>query len=87
MRPHLAEMRESVASVLSRSFFVTRQMDREFRHPYRRFTTADSSPAGAHASYGFSGFRYVRLDDQGQIIDRDAAYKAPGRFREQRLRA
>lgn len=77
---YLAEMRESVASVLSRSFFVTRQMDREFRGQVTDGLLLPILHLLVRTHHTILGFRYVRLDDQGQIIDRDAAYKAPSRF-------
>src|SRR5665213_296196 len=77
---YLAEMRETVASELGRSFFVTRQMDREFRGQVTDGLLLPILHLLVRRHNTILGFRYVRLDEQGQVIDRTADYKAPGRF-------
>jgi hypothetical protein len=77
---YLAEMRETVASELSRSFFVTRQMDRQFRGQVTDGLLLPILHLLVRRHNAILGFRYVRLDEQGQVIDRTADYKAPGRF-------
>jgi hypothetical protein len=77
---YLAEMRETVDSELSRSFFVTRQMDRQFRGQVTDGLLLPILHLLVRRHNTILGFRYVRLDEQGQVIDRTADYKAPGRF-------
>ncbi len=77
---YLAEMRNAVSSELSRSFFVTRQMDREFRGQVTDGLLLPILHLLARTHNTILGFRYIRLDDQGRVIDRAADYKAPGRF-------
>lgn len=77
---YLAENRETVASELSRSFFVTREMDREFRGQVTDGLLLPILHLLVRTHYTILGFRYVRLDDRGQVIDRTTDYRAPGRF-------
>jgi len=77
---YLAEMRETVASELGRSFFITRQMDRQMRGQITDGVLLPVLHLLARTRHTILGFRYVRLDERGQIIDRDRSYKAPGRF-------
>jgi hypothetical protein len=77
---YLAEMRNTVDSELSRSFFVTRQMDREFRGQVTDGLLLPILHLLVRRHNTILGFRYVRLDDRGQIIDRTTDYKAPTRY-------
>jgi hypothetical protein len=77
---YLAEMRNAVDSELSRSFFVTRQMDRQFRGQITDGLLLPILHLLVRRHNTILGFRYVRLDDQGQVIDRTVDYKAPTRF-------
>lgn len=77
---YLAEMRETVASELSRSFFVTRQMDRQFRGQVTDGLLLPILHLLVRRHNAILGYRYVRLDEEGRVIDRRADYRAPGRF-------
>jgi hypothetical protein len=77
---YLAEMRATVDSELSRSFFVTRQMDREFRGQVTDGLLLPILHLLVRRHNTILGFRYVRLDEQGQLIDRATDYKAPTRY-------
>ena len=77
---YLAEMRDTVDSELSRSFFITRQMDREFRGQVTDGLLLPILHLLVRRHNSILGFRYVRLDDQGQVIDRTTDYKAPTRY-------
>ena len=77
---YLAEMRDTVASELGRSFFVTRQMDRQLRGQVTDGVLLPMLHLLVRMHNTVLGLRYVRLDDQGQVIDRALDYKAPGRF-------
>jgi hypothetical protein len=76
----LAMERESMASVLHRSFFITRQMDREFRGQ----VTDGLFPPILHllvrTNHTVLGYRWVRLDEQGEVVEREENWRAPGRI-------
>lgn len=77
---YLSEIRNTVASELYRSFFVTRQMDRQFRGQITDGLLVPILHLLVRTQNTILGFRYVRLDEQGQVVDREASYKAPGRI-------
>jgi hypothetical protein len=77
---YLAEMRDTVTSELSRSFFVTRQMDHQLRGQVTDGVLLPILHLLVRTHNTILGMRYVRLDDQGRIIERTTDYKAPGRF-------
>jgi len=77
---YLGGMRETMASVLGRSFIHHREMDRQFRGQVTMIDGADSGICWLGQQHTVLGFRYVRLDDDGRIIARDIDYKAPTRF-------
>jgi hypothetical protein len=77
---YLTEMRETVASELGRSFFITRQMDQQMRGQITDGVLLPILHLLVRTHHTILGFRYIRLDDRGQIIDRDRDYHAPGRF-------
>ena len=77
---YLAEIRDTVDSELTRSFFVTRQMDRQFRGQVTDGLLLPILHLLVRLNNTVLGFRYVRLDEHGQVIDRAADYKAPTRF-------
>jgi hypothetical protein len=80
LEQYLTSIRETVASELSRSFFVTRQMDRQFRGQVTDGLFLPILELLVRSNHTILGFRYVRLDDAGQIIERRADYKAPGKI-------
>ena len=75
---YLAEMRSTIASELGKSFFVTRQMDRQFRGQVTDGLCLPILELLVRSGHSILGFRSVRLDDNGQIIERAANYHAPG---------
>jgi hypothetical protein len=77
---YLAVTRETVASVLGRSFFITRQMDRQFRGQVTDGLLVPILHLLVRTHHEILGFRYVRLDDKGDVIDRAANYHAPGKI-------
>jgi hypothetical protein len=77
---YLAHVRTTVDSELSRSFFVTRQMDRQFRGQVTDGLVLPILQLLVRTGHTILGFRYVRLDDAGQIVERAADYKAPGKI-------
>jgi hypothetical protein len=77
---YLAQTRDTVDSELSKSFFITRQMDRQFRGQVTDGLLVPILHLLARLNYTIEGFRYIRLDDEGTVIDRASNYKAPTRF-------
>jgi hypothetical protein len=77
---YLAATRSSVASELDRSFFITRQMDRQFRGQVTDGLCLPILELLVRSGHTILGFRYVRLDDGGQIVERASDYHAPGRI-------
>jgi hypothetical protein len=77
---YLAEVRDSVSSELDRSFFITREMDREFRGQVTDGLLPPILLLLARTHHTVLGHRYVRLDAGGRVVERAADYKAPGRI-------
>jgi len=77
---YLAATRETTASELGRSFFVTRQMDRQFRGQITDGLLVPILQLLVRTGHHVLGFRYVRLDETGQIIERAADYHAATRY-------
>jgi len=77
---YLAATRVTVASELDRSFFITRQMDRQFRGQVTDGLCLPILELLVRSGHTIQGFRYVRLDDAGKIVERAADYHAPGRI-------
>ena len=75
---YLVGIRATVASELDRSFFITRQMDRQLRGQVTDGSLLPILHLLVRTHHDILGFRYVRLDEQGNVIDRAANYKAPG---------
>jgi len=75
----LAELRETVYSELHRSFFITRQMDRQFRGQ----VTDGLFPPILHllvrTGHQIVGYRYVRLNEDGNVVKRAPGEPAPSR--------
>ena len=76
--PYLAATRAALDSELDRSFFVTRQMDREFRGQVTDGVCLPILELLVRSRHTIVGFRYVRLDDNGHIVERESSYHAPG---------
>jgi hypothetical protein len=77
---YLAGVRTTIDSELSRSFFVTREMDRQFRGQVTDGLFLPILQLLVRTGHTILGFRYVRLNDAGQIIERAADYHAPGKI-------
>jgi hypothetical protein len=72
LEKYLASVRATLASELSRSFFITREMDREFRGQVTDGLFLPILELLARSRHTILGFRYVRLNDRGEIIVRPA---------------
>jgi hypothetical protein len=80
LAPYLAAMRSTMASELGRSFFITRQMDQQFRGQVTDGLLLPILQLLVRTNHTILGFRYVRLDEQGQVIDRTLDYHAATRY-------
>jgi hypothetical protein len=77
---YLSAIRETMASELGRSFFITRQMDRQFRGQVTDGLLVPILQLLVRSGHTIVGFRYVRLDETGQLIDRAPDYHASTRY-------
>jgi hypothetical protein len=75
---YFAATRQTMASILGRSFFVTREMDRQFRGQITDGLLLPILELLVRTNHTILGFRDVRLDDSGRLIERGADYQAPG---------
>jgi hypothetical protein len=77
---YLAATRSTVASELGRSFFITRQMDRQFRGQVTDGLCLPILELLVRSGHTILGFRYVRLDEAGRTVERTPDYHATGRI-------
>lgn len=77
---YLAETRETMSSVLGKSFFITRDMDKQFRGQITDGLLLPILQLLVRTQHQILGFRYVRLDENGEIIERAVNYEAPTRY-------
>jgi hypothetical protein len=81
---YLSGIRTTVASELGKSFFVTREMDRQFRGQITDGLLIPIALLLVRTEHTILGFKYVRLDEHGKIVDRpgnahvDAKYANKG---------
>jgi hypothetical protein len=80
LEAHLAAVRATTASELGRSFFVTRQMDRQFRGQVTDGLFQPLVELLVRTNHTILGYRYIRLDEAGRITGRAADYHAPGKI-------
>jgi hypothetical protein len=67
---YLGEVRTTVASELGKSFFVTREMDRQFRGQVTDGLLVPVLLLLVRTEHTVLGFKYVRLDEHGTIVER-----------------
>lgn len=67
---YLAEVRTTMASELGKSFFVTREMDRQFRGQVTDGLLVPVALLLVRTGHTILGLKHVRLDEQGQIVER-----------------
>jgi hypothetical protein len=79
-KKYLAETRETMAAILGKSFFITRDMDKQFRGQITDGLLLPILQLLVRTDHKVLGFRYVRLDEKGEIIDRTENYTAPTRY-------
>jgi hypothetical protein len=68
--PMLAKMRSTLESELVRSFFITRQMDRQIRGQVTDGVLLPLAQLLVRNGHTILGLRYVRVDEQGKLTDR-----------------
>jgi hypothetical protein len=76
---YFPKLRTTMGSVLGRSFFVTRDMDRQFRGQVTDGLMIPILEILVRTGHTVNGFRYITLNDAGQFVDRPADWKAPGK--------
>lgn len=74
----LGAMRRTMASILGRSFFVTREMDREFRGQVTDGLLVPMLQLLVRTHNTILGYRYIRLDESGRMVERPANFHLPG---------
>ena len=80
LAPYLAGIRETVASELGRSFFVTREMDRQLRGQVTDGVLIPILHLLVRTNHTILGYRYTRLDEKGQVEERPANVPVNGAF-------
>ncbi|MDR3701168.1 MAG: hypothetical protein P4L56_16090 [Candidatus Sulfopaludibacter sp.] len=66
----LAAVRSTVSSELHKSFFVTREMDRQFRGQVTDGLFAPIANLLVRTGHTILGYKYVRFNEKGEIVDR-----------------
>jgi hypothetical protein len=80
LESYLGEIREAVDSELRRSFFITREMDRQFRGQVTDGLISPILLLLTRSGHTVLGCRYVRLNEQGRIIDFSPSQVVKGRI-------
>jgi hypothetical protein len=68
----LAAERNTVNDVLGRSFFITQYMDRQFRGQVTDGLFQPIIHLLVRTNHTILGYRYVRIDDNGKVVERPA---------------
>lgn len=77
---YLGAVRTTVASELGKSFFVTREMDRQFRGQVTDGLLEPVVLLLVRTGHTILGSKYVRLDEQGQIVDRPGGVPVDAKY-------
>ena len=77
---YLGALRETVANEVGHSFFVTRDMDKQFRGQVTDGLLAPIAQLLVRMDDTILSLRYVRIDETGQVVERAKDYHAPGRI-------
>jgi hypothetical protein len=75
---YLAATRATMSTILDRTFFVTHEMDLQFRGQVTDGLCLPIMELLVRSRHTILGFRYVRLDDSGDIVERAANYRGSG---------
>ncbi|MEQ1885418.1 MAG: hypothetical protein ABL967_10175 [Bryobacteraceae bacterium] len=79
-RVFLGSLRSAMASEIGHSFFITREMDRQFRGQVTDGLLVPVLHELVRTGHTILGFRYIRLNESGKVIPREANYHAPGKI-------
>jgi hypothetical protein len=66
----LTDVRKTVSSLLGRSFFITREMDRQLRGQVHDGLFPTILSLVVRTGHTVLGYKFVRFSDKGEIIDR-----------------
>ena len=77
---YLSGIRTTVASELGKSFFVTREMDRQFRGQITDGLLVPVLLLLVRTEHTVLGFKYDRLDEHGQIVDRPGGVPVEAKY-------
>jgi hypothetical protein len=77
---YLGALRETVANEVGHSFFVTREMDSQFRGQVTDGLLAPMVQLLVRMNDTILSLRYVRIDETGQVVERARDFHAPGRI-------
>jgi hypothetical protein len=75
---YLAATRGTMATILDRTFFVTHQMDLQFRGQVTDGLCLPIMELLVRSHHTILGLRYVRLNDSGEIVERAPNYRGSG---------
>jgi len=75
---YLGALRETVANEVGHSFFVTRDMDRQFRGQVTDGLLSPVVQLLVRMNNTITGLRYVRIDETGKVVERAKDFHAPG---------
>ena len=78
LESYLAATRGAMTTILDRTFFVTHQMDLEFRGQVTDGLSLPILELLVRSHHTILGFRYVRLNDKGEIVERVSNYRGSG---------
>jgi hypothetical protein len=71
---YLSGLRVTTASILGKSFFVTREMDRQLRGQVTDGVLLPLLHLLVRTDHTILAYRYIRIDEQGQVKERPAVY-------------
>lgn len=77
---YLSAIRTTMSSELGRSFFITHEMDNQFRGQVTDGLLIPILHLLVRSNHTILGLRYVRLDENSQVVTRPADYHAASRF-------
>jgi hypothetical protein len=80
MGQYLGGIRTTVASELGKSFFVTREMDSQFRGQITDGLLVPVLLLLVRTNHTVLGYKYTRLDEQGQTVDRPGNAKVDAKY-------
>jgi hypothetical protein len=76
---YLPALDVTMESVLGRSFFITRDMDRQFRGQVTDGLLIPILQILVRTGHTVNGYRYLTLNEEGSFVERAADWKAPGK--------